>query len=148
MQVAKYLSVVLASTIKFVGGPLSGVTLGLSWLETAVCTTVGMMASVLIVTYAGAALQALLQRYRKQPPKRFTSRTRLAVRIWKRSGLLGIALLTPLILTPIGGTALAVSFRVNRMQLLLYMLLSGTLWAVVQTLAIYQIPGLQGLFSR
>lgn len=148
MQIAKYLSVVLASTIKFIGGPLSGVALGLTWLETAVCTTIGMMVSVVAVTYAGAALQALATRYRKQRPKRFTSRTRLAVRIWKRSGLLGIALLTPLILTPIGGTALAVSFRVNRMRILLYMLISGILWAIAQTLAIYQIPGLQGLFSR
>lgn len=148
MQFAKYVSVIIASTIKFVGGPLSGVALGLTWFETAVCTTVGMMVSVVAVTYAGAALQALLQRFRSQKPKRFTNRTRMAVRIWKRSGLIGIALLTPLILTPIGGTALAVSFRVNRGQLLLYMLISGIFWAIIQSLAIYQIPGLKGLISR
>lgn len=148
MQFAKYVSVIIASTIKFIGGPLTGIALGLPWLETALCTTLGMMVSVVIVTYAGVALQALLQRYRPQRPKRFTKRTRLAVKIWKRSGLLGIAFLTPLILTPIGGTALAVSFRVNRYQLLLYMLISAALWAVVQTLALYQIPGLQDFFKR
>ncbi|MFD2572345.1 hypothetical protein ACFSUS_17025 [Spirosoma soli] len=148
MQLAKYLSVIVASTIKFVGGPLSGIALGLSWIETAVCTTLGMMLSVVAVTYAGAALQTLLQRYRPQTPKRFTRRTRMAIRIWKRSGLIGIALLTPLILTPIGGTALAVSFRVGRGQLLLYMLISGIFWAVVQTIALYQVPGLQQFFQR
>ncbi len=148
MQFAKYFSVAIASTIKFVGGPLSGVALGLTWLETAACTTIGMMLSVIIVTYAGTALQALIQRYRTQKPRRFTNRTRLAIRIWKRSGLIGIALLTPLILTPIGGTAIAVSFRVNRGQLLLYMLISGIFWAIVQTLAIYQIPGLKGIISH
>lgn len=148
MQFAKYFSVILASTIKFVGGPLSGIALGLSWLETALCTTLGMMLSVIAVTYAGVALQALLRRYQKQPPKRFTHRTRLAVRVWKQSGLAGIAFLTPLILTPIGGTILAVSFRVGRFQILVYMLISAVFWAVVQTLALYQVPGLQEFFSR
>lgn len=148
MQTAKYLSVVIASMIKFVGGPLSGLALGLSWIETVVCTTVGMMASVVAITYAGAALQALLHRYRPQaPPKRFTRRTRLAVRVWKRAGMAGIAFLTPLLLTPIGGTILAVSFRVKRGQLLLYMFVSALVWAVIQTLALFQIPGVKGIFG-
>lgn len=147
MHVAKYLSVMIASMIKFIGGPLSGVALGLAWLETAICTTLGMMISVVVVTYAGTALLALWQRYRLGPPKRFTRRTRLAIRIWQRSGLAGIALLTPLILTPIGGTVLAVSFGVKRGQILLYMLISAAFWAVVQTLAVYQIPGLKGIFG-
>ncbi|WP_420146968.1 hypothetical protein [Spirosoma sp.] len=147
MTFARYVSVVIASTIKFIGGPLSGVPLGLTWLETALCTVVGMMLSVVVVTYVGSGIQALLHRYRTNPPKRFTKRTRLAIRIWKRAGLLGIAFLTPLILTPIGGTALAVSFGVKRGQLFFYMLLSGTFWALIQTLAIYQIPGLKGLFA-
>lgn len=146
MPFAKYVSVVVASSIKFVGGPLSGAAMGLSWVETAICTTFGMMLSVVLISYAGAALQALLHRYRPRQPKRFTRRTRLAVRIWHRFGLAGIAFLTPLILTPIGGTILAVSFGVKRGHLLLYMLVSGVFWAAVQTLALYQIPGLKGLF--
>ncbi|CCH56397.1 hypothetical protein BN8_05730 [Fibrisoma limi BUZ 3] len=147
MQAAKYFSVIIASTIKFIGGPLAGFALGLSWLETAICTIAGMMLSVLAITFAGAALEALRQRYRKQRPKRFSRRTRLAVRVWKTSGLAGIALLTPLVLTPIGGTVLAVSFKVHKRQILLYMLISATFWAIIQTLAIYQIPGLKGFFS-
>lgn len=145
MQFARYLSVIIASTVKFVAGPLSGMALGLTWLETAICTIIGMMITVVIISYAGAALQALLDRYRPRTPKRFTKRTRMAVRIWKRSGLIGIALLTPLLLTPIGGTALAVSFRVNRGQLFLYMLGSAVFWAIVQTLALYQLPKLKEL---
>ena len=148
MQIAKYVSVALASMIKFIGGPLSGIALGLTWPETAICTTAGMMISVVVITYAGAAIQVLLNRYRTRPPKRFTNRTRMAIRIWRRSGLMGIALLTPLILTPVGGTILAVSFQARRGPLLLYMFLSGLFWAVVQSLAIYQIPGLQGLFGH
>jgi hypothetical protein len=147
MQFARYASVIIASTIKFVGGPLSGLALGLSWLETAVCTVLGMMISVVVITYAGAAIQALRDRYRPSTPKRFSRRTRLAVRIWRRSGLLGIALLTPLLLTPIGGTALAVSFRVNRIKLLVYMLGSALFWATVQTLALYQLPNIRAMLG-
>lgn len=148
MPVAKYASVILASTIKFLGGPLSGAALGLSWLETALCTTLGMMISVVAITYAGAALQALWQRYSSAPTRLFTRRTRMAIRVWRRSGMIGIALLTPVILTPIGGTVLAVSFGVKPGRLILYMFISGILWAIVQTLLIYQIPGLKGIIGR
>lgn len=147
MSTAKYISVIIASTVKFVGGPLSGAALGLTWLETALCTTVGMMISVVIITYAGVGIRLLMQRIRPSTPKRFTKRTRLAIRIWKRSGMAGIAFLTPILLTPIGGTILAVSFGVNRGQLILYMLISGVVWAIIQTIAIYQIPGLKGIMG-
>lgn len=147
MEFARYASVILASAIKFFGGPLSGLALGLSWPETAICTTIGMMVSVVLVTYAGAAFRTLLARYRSGKPKLFTKRTRLAVRIWRRAGMAGIAFLTPLLLTPIGGTALAVSFRVNRGQLFLYMLISGIGWAIIQTLLVYQLPKLKELIG-
>jgi len=42
--IAKYISVILASTIKFIGGPLAGLALQLSWYETASCTIIGMIA--------------------------------------------------------------------------------------------------------
>ena len=148
MLFAKYLSVIIASTIKFAGGPLTGMALGLTWPETAFCAATGMMATVVLVTYAGAGIQALLQRYRSAPPKRFTRRTRLAVRIFRKTGLAGIAFLTPLILTPIGGTAIAVSFRLSRFRIILYMLLSAIFWAFVQTILLYHIPGVERLFGR
>lgn len=142
MNYAKYISVALASMLKFIGGPLAGLALKLTWLETALCTLGGMMASVLLVVFAGTALNRLLQRYRKTKPRLFTKRTRLAVRIWQRAGLAGIALLTPLLLTPIGGTALAVSFRVPIVRIVLAMLASGSFWGIVLTYLTYQVPEL------
>ncbi|KAB7727100.1 hypothetical protein F5984_22975 [Rudanella paleaurantiibacter] len=141
MQFAKYISVILASTLKFFAGPLAGLAFELSWVETAVCTVLGMMLSVLVVSFAGELLFRLSQRFRRTPPRRFTRQTRLAVKIWKRAGVLGIAFLTPLLLTPIGGTALAVSFRVERPRLFMAMLASAVFWAVIQTLLVYQMPG-------
>ena len=142
MEYAKYISVMLASMLKFIGGPLAGLALQLTWIETAICTLTGMMASVLLVVFAHSGLDRLRLRYRKTPPKLFSRRTRLAVRVWRRSGIIGIALLTPLLLTPIGGTAIAVSFRVSPIRIILTMLLSGAFWGLVFTVLIYQLPAL------
>lgn len=140
MEYAKYISVMLASMLKFVGGPLAGLALQLTWIETAICTLVGMMVSVLLVVFAHSALDRLRLRYRKAPPKLFSKRTRFAVKVWRRAGITGIALLTPLLLTPIGGTALAVSFRVAPVRIIIAMLLSGAFWGLVFTMLIYQLP--------
>ncbi len=142
MNYARYVSVALASMLKFVGGPLAGLALRLSWPETALCSVAGMMASVLLVVFAGSALARVQARYRKTPARRFSKRTRLAVRIWQRAGLAGIALLTPILLTPIGGTALAVSFRVPVGRILLAMLLSGIFWGIIICWSLFQLPGL------
>lgn len=146
MEVAKYITVILASALKFIGGPLTGIAIGLSWIQTAACTVIGMMLAVVAVAYAGELLRRISRRFSKKPARRFSRRTRLAVKIWKKAGMVGIALLTPLILTPIGGTVLAVSYRVHRGQIFLYMLMSALFWGTVLTLALYNIPGLPELF--
>jgi sterol desaturase/sphingolipid hydroxylase (fatty acid hydroxylase superfamily) len=138
MPWAKYISVVLASMLKFVAGPLAGIALRLKWWETAVCTVIGMMLSVVIFVFLGAAMQLLIRRYRKQKARLFTKRNRLAVKVWQRSGMTGIALLTPLLFTPIGGTLIAVSFKVPRYTIILQMLFWGVIWGIVITLVIYR----------
>ena len=55
----------------------------------------------------------------------------------KKYGLAGIAFLTPLILTPIGGTLLAISVVNSKPKVLAYMLTSAVFWSVVMTLAVY-----------
>lgn len=138
MPWAKYISVVLASMVKFVAGPITGVALGLKWWETALCTVIGMMLSVVIFLFLGTAIQHLISRYRKQKPPLFSKRTRLAVRVWKKSGMTGIAFLTPLLFTPIGGTLIAVSFKVPRLTILAQMLFWGVILGVIITLAVYE----------
>lgn len=138
MPWAKYISVVLASMVKFVAGPITGVALGLQWWETALCTVVGMMLSVVIFLFLGTAIQHLMNRYRKQKPTLFSKQTRLAVRVWKKSGMTGIAFLTPLLFTPIGGTLIAVSFKVPRLTVIAQMLFWGVVLGVIITLVVYE----------
>ena len=142
MPWAKYISVVLASMVKFVAGPLAGLALNLSWWETAICTVVGMMFSVVIFVFLGGAIQQLMARYRKTQPRLFSKRSRLAVRVWKKSGMTGIAFLTPLLFTPIGGTLIAVSFKVPRLTVIAQMLFWGVVLGVVITLIVYEFRSL------
>ncbi|MEZ0483281.1 hypothetical protein [Fibrella aquatica] len=128
--------------LKFVGGPLAGLALQLSWFETAICSVTGMMMSVFLVLFAGTAITQIQDRYRKTAPRLFTKRSRMAVRIWQRAGLAGIAVLTPILLTPIGGTALALSFRVPTLRIIVAMLLSGIFWGVLICWGLFQIPAL------
>jgi uncharacterized membrane protein len=144
----KYLSVVLAAALKFFAGPITGLALGLTWYETALCSAVGMMLAVMATTYIGKGIQTLIQRWRKVPPRRFSKSSRRAVRIWKRFGIIGIAILTPLLFTPIGGTIIAVAFRVQRQSIFFWMLMSGLCVGSILSYIVYSLKFAEKWFTR
>ena len=139
---AKYLTVLLSSTIKFVGGPIAGLATGLSYVETALFTALGMMTTVLVFTLLGAPLRKFLQRTIWKNKKRFTRRNRRFVYIWKRWGLLGVSFLTPLILTPVGGALLANIFGGPKKQIIMYMMASAFFWGFVICGLFFSVKGL------
>jgi uncharacterized membrane protein len=139
----KYVSVVLPSMLKFLLGPLAGIALHLTWWETMLCTIVGMMIAVVVFTYLGKAIQDWIGKYRKKPPRHFTKNSRRAVRVFQRFGIIGIACLTPLIFTPIGGTIIATSFKIAPAKIITWMAIFALFWGLVLTLALDHIPGLQ-----
>ena len=55
VEILKYLSVYLISMVKFFAGPLTGVAVGLSYLETVLLTIAGMMTTVIIFSIIGRA---------------------------------------------------------------------------------------------
>ena len=139
-QIAKYLTVFLLSMVKFIGGPLSGAAAGLTWVETFVFTVLGMMASVLLFSFLGEnAKKRFLGRFQKKKKILFTPRNRRIVRIWRKYGLKGVAFLTPLLLTPIGGTIVAASFGEPRRRIFIYMLVSAIFWGFLFSVFIQQL---------
>jgi uncharacterized membrane protein len=139
---AKYLTVLLSSTIKFVGGPIAGLAIGLSYVETALFTALGMMTTVLVFTLLGNSLRQFLQRTIWKNKKRFTRRNRRFVYIWKRWGLLGVSFLTPLILTPVGGALLANIFGGPKKQIIMYMMASAFFWGFAISGIFFSVKGL------
>jgi uncharacterized membrane protein len=134
-----------ASSIKFVAGPLTGFGLGLSMVETILCTWVGMMTTVTIMLTMGRFIVQQISQLRVQKPKLFSGRARYAVRVWQRFGIKGIAVMTPLLFTPIGGSLLALSFKVPTPRVLFFMAISGIFWAVVFTVMFYQLTFIRDL---
>lgn len=139
--IVKVISVYFSSMLKFVFGPLGGYAAGFSLTVTILVTIAGMMTVVLVFTFFSTWIkERILSRLFKKRNK-FSSSNRRFVTIWKKYGLIGVAALTPILLTPIGGTLLAVSSGSPKEKIILYMLISASVWAVIFSSALYFFSG-------
>lgn len=131
-EIVKAFPIYLLSTLKVVFGPIMGYVAKLNIFTSMFVTFAGMMTSVTAITFFGNLLRkGFLKRwFEKQQAKALTSK-------WRKYGLVGIAVLTPLLLTPIGGTVLAVAGGYPRTKIIIYMLISGAIYSVLFTWATY-----------
>lgn len=138
-EIIKIITVFLFTMLKVFFGPTMGYAFKFHIVTTMLVTTGGMMASVVLFTFFGTWLrEKILKRFEKKNKKRFTPGNRKLVALWKKYGLVGVAVLTPLLLTPIGGTIVAVSFGSPKHKILLYMLISATIFGIGMTFTIYE----------
>ena len=135
-EILKAIPVYFSSMLKFIFGPLGGYGVGLHPITTILTTVSGMMTVVFMFTFFGNWIR---KRFFGKFGKRKINlkRAERLEKIWKRYGLAGVALLTPIILTPIGGTLLAVSSGSPRDKIIYYMFVSASFWSVVISMAIY-----------
>lgn len=135
-EILRAIPVYFSCMLKFIFGPLGGYGVGLHPVTTVVTTVAGMMTVVLLFTFFGEWIRtSVFGRFKKR--KVNLKRAERFERIWKRYGLVGIAVLTPIILTPIGGTLLAVSSGSPREKIIFYMFVSASFWSAVITTIIY-----------
>ena len=137
-EILKALSVYFSAMLKFILGPIGGKAAGLSIITTMIVTAAAMMTIVVAFTYFGGFIRKnIMDRFFKKKSES-KSTNRKWVLFVKKYGLAGISFLTPLILTPIGGSILAISFFSNtREKILLYMFISACAWAFILTVAVY-----------
>jgi len=126
----KYFTVYFLSGLKFVFGPTFGVANDLPIVAIIILTACGMMTTIYLFTFFGEDLRKFMARFRKNP-KVFTKRNRRFVKIWRRFGLEGVCLLTPLILTPPGGGLLANLLGTNKKKLIKWMWISALGWSTI-----------------
>jgi len=144
-----FLGIYLMTLFKFIAGPILGSLAGYSLFEIMLVTVLGMMSSVVIFTYLGEWIKGQWDQRFKNRRTVFTKKNRRIVKVWQKSGAAGVAFLTPLLLTPIGGTLVMTSFGVNRRIILSYMFVSALWWSFFFGLSIEQlleIPFFQRLF--
>lgn len=138
-ETAKIISIVFLTMFKFIFGPTLGFAAGLPLLVTIAITVAGMMLSVILFTFLGKLIkEKIIDRIFKSR-KRFSKRTRRFVIIWKKYGIAGIAFLTPIILTPIGGTLILTSHNTPKDKIIFYMLASAIAWAIILTVIVYKL---------
>jgi len=134
-EIVKAIPAYLLSTLKFIAGPLYGWGVGLKLITTILATVLGMMTSVIAFTFFGDWLKSkVLSQFKRKNPK--PPNLKLAA-MWKKYGVEGIAFLTPILLTPIGGTLLAVSSGAPKDKIIFYMFVSASVWTVIITSTIY-----------
>ncbi|MDX5340512.1 MAG: hypothetical protein LPK25_15915 [Cyclobacteriaceae bacterium] len=134
-----FLGIYFLCIFKFIAGPVFGSAAGYTFWKIILVTLSGMMSSVLIFTFVGSKIKAWIEgKWMKKGPV-FTKKSRNIVRIWLKYGEIGIAFLTPLILTPVGGTLILVSFGTKKRRIFFHMFWSGLLWAAFFSLTIQYI---------
>lgn len=139
VEFLKYLSVYLISMVKFLGGPVTGITLGLSFTETLLFTIAGMMTSVIIFSLIGRAFSEWYTTWRrKKKATVFNNTNRCIVKVWQLFGVIGIAFLTPVIFTPILGTIVAALMGAPRKHIFIHMLWSAVFWGAALTLLVFK----------
>jgi membrane protein DedA with SNARE-associated domain len=137
-EILKALSgVYLPSMLKFFLGPSLGYTLKLNLATTILSTVAGMMTVVLAFAFAGDFIKKNIVDRLFPNRKKVSDSSKRFVTLWRKYGIAGVAFLTPLLLTPIGGTLLAISFGAPKDKLIFYMFISAAFWASVFSVGIY-----------
>lgn len=136
-EILKAIPVYFSTMIKFIFGPIGGKAAGLNMFTTMIATAAGMMTVVIAITYFGKFIQErILKRFQRKEKEEY-AKPRKPMAFLKKYGLGGIAFLTPILLTPIGGTLLAIGLGGNRQKIIVYMLISACAWSAILTFAVY-----------
>jgi hypothetical protein len=136
-EILKAIPVYFASMLKFILGPIGGYAARLTLVTTILATVAGMMTIVLAFVFFGDWLRDKIVHRFFSNKQSFAERHKKFAGLWKKYGIVGVAVLTPVILTPIGGTLLAIGFGAPKDKIIFYMFLSAAAWAVIFSGAIY-----------
>jgi len=135
----KYITVIVSSMVKFIFGPFEGLALGLPMLDTALSTALGMMTSVVLITFFYHFLKVKVFPRFSEKRKLFTPGNRRKVRIWNKYGVLCVSFLSPVIIYHIGGALIANAFGEKKYKIFLWMTFMALIWGFVMTYAVFEL---------
>ena len=132
-------SVFLLSTVKFVfGGVPLALTYNFSFFESVTVTSIGgftgcvffvFLSEKLVINYRQRIANKLHLTNKRASKRVFTKKKRFIIKIKARFGLVGIAALTPLLLSIPLGCFVAVRYFKHKQRILIYMFTSVILWS-------------------
>ncbi|MES2688856.1 MAG: hypothetical protein V4658_00545 [Bacteroidota bacterium] len=130
----KYVAVALTSSVKYIFGISAALIAGLNFVETLACTVIGGMLGVFVYLYLWEGIMLIYHKIRPPKPPQFKpigKHRRRILKIILRYEVVGIAVLTPILLSVPIGTILAASIEKNKWRIKLYMLMSFTAYSIV-----------------
>jgi ABC-type antimicrobial peptide transport system permease subunit len=138
-KVLQILLVLILSGTKFLTAPITSLNIGFGYLQTLGLTILGGILGVLFFYFLSNAIMFAISRlsgkvtFRRTPPKKrsFTWKNRLIVKVKRDYGLIGLAAITPTMLSIPVGTFLAARFFPDRVKVLTYLMASVIVWSVL-----------------
>ena len=105
--------------------------------ETALFTFLGSMSIITLITIIGEPARDWMAKRnkKKESYKVFTKKRRRTISFYNRFNMKGIAFLTPLFLTPIGGAVISIAFGVKKTSILFNMLWANFIWSGILSYA-------------
>jgi ABC-type antimicrobial peptide transport system permease subunit len=133
------LLIILLSSTKFLTAPITALNIGFGYLQTLLITTIGGIIGVLFFFFLSNMIMLALQKLSpsmrfsktKTKKRKFTWKNKLIVRVKRDFGLVGLAALTPTILSIPVGTFLAARYFENRIKVLSYLIISVCVWSII-----------------
>jgi hypothetical protein len=133
-MLAKYISVILTSAVKYLFGVFTAIGTHLNFIETLVCTVGGGMLGVVAYLYLWDGILFLYHKIRPPQPKVHKpvgKHRRKLLKFIIKYEILGIVILTPVLLSVPVGTILAASFEENKWKIKRYMFFSFLAWTLL-----------------
>ena len=137
-EIIPYFTVYASSAIRFFLGPAFGIGYGLNIGVIVLLTTAGMMSTVFSITFLDHIIQILIPHFLNlKKRKKFTPRTRKFIKIWKYSGIKGVAFITPILLSPVIGTVLLNAVGAKKKEIIKWMFVSAIIWSSIECILFY-----------
>lgn len=134
LEFSKIIGLLVFSTLKFFFAPSGALLAGYSFLETVTIHIVGGFSGFLLFFFAGKFIVLWWRKvYKPKNKKLFNKRNRLIVKVKTKYGLLGIAVLTPLILSIPVGAILASYYFPRAHKTLPIFFLCLVIWSFILT---------------
>ncbi len=131
---AKYITVILTSSFKYIVGISSAIGLKLNFIETMLCSVLGGMLGVIVYLYLWNGILFLFHKIWPPKPKLHKpvgKHRRKLLKFIIKYEIVGIAILTPILLSVPVGTILAATFEPNKWKIKLYMFISFAAWSLI-----------------
>ena len=137
-EIIPYLTVYASSAIRFFLGPALGIGYGLGIGVIVLLTTAGMMSTVFTITFLGHIIKIFMPHFfNLKKRKKFTPRTRRFIKIWKYSGIKGVAFITPILLSPVIGVILLNAVGAKKKEIIKWMFVSAIIWSSIECILFY-----------